>query len=714
MTENNALSYKRFIALCIGFCTSIFANNLHIIGTFDFNNNGKGEILKINGLGSPLQFIELNGSEEHETIWSYDPEAGGEIIDAKFADLNNDKVLELIVVQRNDNSDNWIQVFEWNGVDFTLNKESISEEGKTSEKVRPSNISIFNNLFSIAISSPTRSADVFNLEYNDEGIVEKSNINLYSNPIVTNGYGPVYTGIFDSEGINRVALISPESNVLKVSVFSMLEGEEITSSDVFSLNGARVLLGPDIQAFDENKDGFHELLIPFATGEVYSLSIKGDSLLFNKSQLSESDLFNTKSSAGQQEINAVVSLKTKTGLFNSSNITMSYDEPIFVEPTDSVMLGDTLSLFIAPDTTIDFYKFEWTSQPPQGMDFDPVAQKIYWAPDRDHIGVVDLSYIITSRTKEEIVSELSPYGNSHFLKPILLETMGTRIVFVGDTIIPPEPYVILPKRLHKVTIATKDIDNADRFTFEGETPFSSTSFNSNNIITVGVETDLSTIKNDKSSSFVFQSSEKKPDSLVTVSIMHDLSSNIIYTSVKPSADTLTQSFDAEGVNPDMYQLPEYFFEGFPATMSLEATSDSSLTLLQTENRKSGILTIESPLFSKSHDIVIEYFGGRPHAIRGDVNVKKDGSHKTLTEIDFESAFAPIMIKSFLSSVNRDTLIFHADSIPDTLKAKTQYKSFYSPVKIIEKKTNEIIENPEPEAPAPVEDIEEAPADSIES
>ena len=114
------------------------------------------------------------------------------------------------------------------------------------------------------------------------------------------------------------------------------------------------------------------------------------------------------------------------------------------------------------------------------------------------------------------------------------------------------------------------------------------------------------------------------------------------------------------------------------------------------------------------DIVIEYFGGRPHAIRGDVNVKKDGSHKTLTEIDFESAFAPIMIKSFLSSVNRDTLIFHADSIPDTLKAKTQYKSFYSPVKIIEKKTNEIIENPEPEAPAPVEDIEEAPADSIES
>ena len=112
--------------------------------------------------------------------------------------------------------------------------------------------------------------------------------------------------------------------------------------------------------------------------------------------------------------------------------------------------------------------------------------------------------------------------------------------------------------MHTVTISTKDIDNADRFTFEGETPFSSTTMSANNIITVGVSTDLSAIKDDKSSSFVFQSSDDKPDSLITVSIMHDLSSNIIFTTIKPTVDTLTQSFDAEGQNPDMYQLPEYF------------------------------------------------------------------------------------------------------------------------------------------------------------
>ena len=150
--------------------------------------------------------------------------------------------------------------------------------------------------------------------------------------------------------------------------------------------------------------------------------------------------------------------------------------------------------------------------------------------------------------------------------------------YLLETLKPPEPFVVLPKRMHTVTISTKDIDNADRFTFEGETPFSSTTMNANDVITVGVSTDLSTIKNDKSSSFVFQSSDDKPDSLVTITIMHDLSSNIIFTTIKPAVDTLTQSFDAEGQDPNMYQLPEYFFEGFPDELSLEITSEN-LSLL---------------------------------------------------------------------------------------------------------------------------------------
>ena len=73
--------------------------------------------------------------------------------------------------------------------------------------------------------------------------------------------------------------------------------------------------------------------------------------------------------------------------------------------------------------------------------------------------------------------------------------------------------------------------------------------------------------------------------------------------------------------------------------------------------RSGVLTIGSPLFAKSHDMTIDYFGGRPYAIRGDVNVKKDGSHKTITEIDFETSFRPLSITTILKAQIEILLFF---------------------------------------------------------
>ena len=85
-------------------------------------------------------------------------------------------------------------------------------------------------------------------------------------------------------------------------------------------------------------------------------------------------------------------------------------------------------------------------------------------------------------------------------------------------------------------------------------------------------------------------------------------------------------------------------------------------------------------------MTISYFGGQPHAIRGDISVKENGSHKTLTEIDFESSFTPLNISTWLNPVSRDTFVFHADSLPDTLRTKVDYRSFYAPATILEKVT----------------------------
>ena len=54
------MGYKRFIALCIGLGASLFADNMHVVGTFDFNNIGQSELLQPNGLAGPLAFVQLD------------------------------------------------------------------------------------------------------------------------------------------------------------------------------------------------------------------------------------------------------------------------------------------------------------------------------------------------------------------------------------------------------------------------------------------------------------------------------------------------------------------------------------------------------------------------------------------------------------------------------------------------------------------------------
>ena len=106
------MTFSQKFILSFFLSAAVFAENLHVIGTFDFNNNGKSEMLKINGLVAPLEFVELDDNGNHKTLWIYSPENGGAIVDAKFADLDNDKALELIVIQKSDSLNNWLKIFE--------------------------------------------------------------------------------------------------------------------------------------------------------------------------------------------------------------------------------------------------------------------------------------------------------------------------------------------------------------------------------------------------------------------------------------------------------------------------------------------------------------------------------------------------------------------------------------------------------------------------
>jgi len=682
------LFFRALFCLCV-FASGLFATgDLYVFGTFDLNNNGKSEILKLGGLSAQLEYVELDADGSHRTLWTYSPDEGTVVIDAKFNDLNNDGIKEIIVVQESSKNSEWLKVFEWNGQGFSSNFQAIENSVLENNKIRPANLTFSSNTHAVSMSTPSRRVALFSLQIKN-GQLLQSDIRFGTGPLVKNGYGPVYSGLFSSGEDTFVALMSPEGNVLKTIVFSISNPTEILASDVLAMHGAQVILGSDIQPFDENKDGQEELLVPFATGEVYSLAFSDSGLTFTESKLSQSNLFGMKSAAGETEINNTLLSRVESGLHDSiflQNPSPAISDSLLLLVTDTLLLGDTLNLFVLPDSASTFYSFSWRTTPPSGMLFNPKTYQIKWVPTRNHIGVVDVAYALNIRVSEALKSEQDELGDAHYIYPILEARDSSMIILIGDTIKPPEPLVLIPPRFHRVSVTTKDINESDRFLFEGETPFGASSINNNSVITIGVSANLSTIKQNKSAAFNFKSSGDRPDSISTLSLVHDLNTNILYMSVFPPRDTITQSFDPEGFNNNFYNYPEYFFEGFPSNLSMDSTTTGALTFLSCDTAFSGNVSLSSPLYNQDHDIAIFYFGGRPYSIRGDISVKKDGSQKTITEIDFDSSITPLQISAWLTPATRDTFIFHSDSIPDTLKTKTGFQSFYSPATKLKYKT----------------------------
>jgi len=682
------LFFRVLFCLCV-FTSGLFATgDLYVFGTFDLNNNGKSEILKLGGLSAQLEYIELGPDGRHHTLWTYSPDEGTVVIDAKFNDLNNDGIKEIVVIQKSSKNSEWLKVFEWNGQGFSSNFQSVENSTLENNKIRPANLTFSSNAHAVSMSTPSRRVALFSLQIKN-GQLLQSDIRFGTGPLVKNGYGPVYSGLFSSGEDTFVALMSPEGNVLKTIVFSISNPTEILASDALAMHGAQVVLGSDIQPFDENKDGQEELLVPFATGEVYSLAFSDSGLTFTESKLSQSNLFGMKSAAGETEINNTLLSRVESGLHDSiflQNPSPAISDSLLLLVTDTLLLGDTLNLFVLPDSASTFYSFSWRTTPPSGMLFNPKTYQIKWVPTRNHIGVVDVAYALNIRVSEALKSEQDELGDAHYIYPILEARDSSMIILIGDTIKPPEPLVLIPPRFHRVSVTTKDINESDRFLFEGETPFGASSINNNSVITIGVSANLSTIKQNKSAAFNFKSSGDRPDSISTLSLVHDLNTNILYMSVFPPRDTITQSFDPEGFNNNFYNYPEYFFEGFPSNLSMDSTTTGALTFLSCDTAFSGNISLSSPLYNQDHDIAIFYFGGRPYSIRGDISVKKDGSQKTITEIDFDSSITPLQISAWLTPATRDTFIFHSDSIPDTLKTKTGFQSFYSPATKLKYKT----------------------------
>ena len=69
--------------------------------------HGDRRLAKINNSSTVLEFVEIENSGEHTTIWSYSLDNENKIIvDIKLNDINNDNIPEIIVIEANNFKNN--------------------------------------------------------------------------------------------------------------------------------------------------------------------------------------------------------------------------------------------------------------------------------------------------------------------------------------------------------------------------------------------------------------------------------------------------------------------------------------------------------------------------------------------------------------------------------------------------------------------------------
>ena len=52
-------------------------------------------------------------------------------------------------------------------------------------------------------------------------------------------------------------------------------------------------------------------------------------------------------------------------------------------------------------------------------------------------------------------------------------------------------------------------------------------------------------------------------------MIHDLQTNVVFMSISPEKDSLSQSYQPDAFDPTLFEFPDYFFEGFPTSLGMD-------------------------------------------------------------------------------------------------------------------------------------------------
>ena len=461
----------------------------------------------------------------------------------------------------------------------------------------------------------------------------------------------MFSGGFVSFGGNYVAQFSAEINTLKIAIFNANENFKHIITEILSLGNARGIIGAEVQPYDELKKGEQGLLIPFRTGEVKILNVQSGKITLDDSEFSHEDLFLEMKDPNESEILDLVSSRLESGFYNKPKTKEDYIKynnenkfSVIEKPID----GPTLVDYLNEAGIVKKPKFQKKIDIP--TESSDMSSGIWAAKASVKVEQIDSTMLSLNDSifinpipdeDKEIAFHKTVFGPSD--SSIVSETWDDTLknVLVPESIDLSEEEDKVGIDLYYVMVMTPSKGNKGRYVFDGEAPFG---INVSQVPPMGqpthfqhsVSANTSYLRRGNDYDFAYTLKEQLSDSITTLTMVHDMQTNIIFMSISPEADSVSQSYQPEAFDPKLFEFPDYFFEGFPTSLGMDF-KDKLIKFSFDDSGDSasyqGLYLSATTPSTPSQSLAVFLNEGILQAIRGEVKVRENGSKKITTQFD---------------------------------------------------------------------------------
>ncbi|MBA64368.1 MAG: hypothetical protein CMG55_01065 [Candidatus Marinimicrobia bacterium] len=684
----------------------------HIKGPYDIDNDGFKECLIFNSKNHSILFLETVSTNEIDTLWSYAPNKNISFADGALVDIDKDGLSDLILIPSvvgyfADNP--WLYFFKGKDSGFVDKPLFYTDSPFALETAIPANITVLNDEntpLGVCFSSPIRKGLLFNIKVTNNKL-DLINTKSLSSSNTGNGYGVLQMSSFSSDGRNFIAMLSAEKDVFNTVIFDKDNDYKILHSKIITVDNAQSILSTSMMPFNSIYKGKNGLLIPLRSDDVYLLNIIENNVFMSTTNISKKGSFplteidnvlsvletrekavslisnpassnivysksdDNKSPFTNSNLNEELS-KLKMSAFRDNRELTSIpktQQKLFSELSidkikkhDYKMLSPTLGDFltdIKKDEEQSIIKEKKALVPIINTDMESVS----WADEAGfthmNLGeyVAEKSDTISINPIPEINEEIINFTDN--AKEVLNQSVDKQ----DSILISKESDVI---DLYYILVMTPASQTRDRYVFDGEAPFGvavnqipptgrPTHFQH------GISANTANLSPGETYDFSYTLRDGIIDSITTLTMVHDIQTNVVLMSISPTNDSISQSYQPESFDPKLFEFPKYFFEGFPTSLDMDFTDKLirfSFDGVEDSIYQGIYLSATTPSYPPQ-SLAVFMDKGTIQSIKGEVVVRANGSKKITTQFDLTGRVEPELMFSKLIQ----------ESFPEDLKVK---------------------------------------------